>query len=60
VEQSEAARNSTSGIEKSLERRKREANRRRRQEDRWAAKSGGVTARRMEGLSPEERERLGL
>ena len=51
---------STSGIEKSPERRKREAKRRRRQEERWAARSGEVTARQMEELSPEEREKLDL
>jgi hypothetical protein len=51
---------STSGIEKSPERRKREAKRLRGQEERWAAKSGEVTARRIEDLSPEERARLGL
>jgi hypothetical protein len=51
---------STSGIEKSPERRKREAKRRRRQEERWAAKSGDVTAYRIEDLSAEDRARLGL
>jgi hypothetical protein len=50
----------TSGMEKSPERRKREAKRRRRQEERWAAKSGDVTARRIDELSPEEKARLGL
>jgi hypothetical protein len=50
----------TSGVEKSPERRKREAKRRRRQEERWAARSGEVRGRRVEDLSPEERDRLGL
>ena len=51
---------STSAIEKSPERRKREAKRRLRQEERWAARSGQVTARRIEDMSDEERANLGL
>ena len=41
----------TSSIEKSPERRKRDAKRRTRQEDRWASKSGPVTTRKVD---PEE------
>ena len=51
---------STSGVEKSPERRKREAKRRKRQDERWAAKSGEVTAPSIEDLSAEERARIGL
>jgi hypothetical protein len=51
---------STSGITKSPDRRKLEAKRLRRQEERWAAKSSEVSARPIEDLSPEERARLGL
>ena len=39
---------STGGIEKSPARRKREAAKRKRQEDRWAARSGPVEVRRVE------------
>lgn len=46
---------STGAIEQSPERRKRQANRRRNQEARWAAKSGAVTTRQM---TNDERARL--
>lgn len=50
----------TSVVEKSPARRKREAHHKRRQEDRWAKKSGAVVERSVEDLSGEERRRLGL
>lgn len=50
----------TSAVEKSPARRKREAERKRRQEERWAKKSGAVVERSIEDLTDEERRRLGL
>lgn len=50
----------TSVVEKSPARRKRELERKRRQEERWAKKSGAVVERSIEDLTDEERRRLGL
>lgn len=50
----------TSVVEKSPARRKREADRKRRQEERWARKSGAVVERSIEDLSDEERRQLGF
>lgn len=50
----------TSVVEKSPSRRKREADCKRRQEERWAKKSGAVVERSIEDLSDEERRQLGF
>lgn len=51
---------SMQGLEVSPERRKRTAKRRKKQEERWARKSGPVQTRRASNLSNEEKARLGL
>ena len=48
------------GVERSPDRRRREAQRRKRQEARWAKKSGPVVARTADTLTPEERARYGF
>lgn len=50
----------TSVVEKSPARKKREAERKRRQEERWTKESGTVVERSIEYLSDEERRQLGF
>ena len=51
---------SMGGVERSPDRRRREAQRRKRQDARWAKKSGPVVTRAADSLTPEERARYGL
>ncbi len=51
---------SMQGLEESPARRKRGAKRRKRQEGRWAARSGEATTRTIDDLTDDERRRLGL
>jgi hypothetical protein len=51
---------SMGGVERSPERQRREAERRRRQEASWARKAGPAVTRSVESLTPEERVRYGF
>ena len=51
---------STSGIEMSPAKRKALGKKRKRQEERWASRSGSVTTRSVEDLSEDERQARGL
>lgn len=50
----------TSGIEMSPGKRRALDKKRKRQEERWASRSGSVTTRRVEDLSEDERQARGL